>query len=102
MSGRVDRKRWSAAIALAALLAIAPTSLWAQAETGAAPAVNPATMRMPTNVIEMIQSLGMWVYPFAALSLITVWSTVERFVMLRRSRVIPKPAFSEAGRIRRA
>jgi biopolymer transport protein ExbB len=91
MSDRVDRKRWSAAIALAALFAIAPTWLWAQAETGAAPAVDPAAMRMPTNIVEMIHSLGVWVYPFAALSLVTVWSTVERFVMLRRSRVIPKP-----------
>jgi biopolymer transport protein ExbB len=91
MSGRVDRKQWSALIALAAIVSFIPTAVWAQADAAEAPAVDPAAMRMPTNIIEMIQSLGVWVYPFAALSLITVWSTVERFVMLRRSRVIPKP-----------
>jgi biopolymer transport protein ExbB len=92
MSYGGDWKRWLAVIALAAIaVVIVSPSLWAQDGGPEQPVINPAAMRMPTNVIEMIQALGIWVYPFAAVSLITVWSTVERFVMLRRSRVIPKP-----------
>lgn len=91
MSGRFDRKLWSALIALTAIVVFVPTCAYAQGDAAAAPGVDPAAMRMPTNIIEMVQSLGVWVYPFAALSLVTVWSSVERFVVLRRSRVIPKP-----------
>ncbi len=68
------------------LLAQAPAA--APSSTDKAPDV---VQQMPTNVVEMIQSLGVWVVPFAVLSLVMLWSAVERFVMLRRGRVVPKP-----------
>lgn len=72
------------------------TTLWlaSPAFAQSAPAAEnapPAMQPMPTNIVEMIQSLGVWVIPFAVLSLVLLWSTVERTVMLRRGRVIPRP-----------
>jgi len=74
----------------AALLLVffSPSSTFAEEAGGAA---MPAVQKMPTSITEMAQSLGYWGVPFAVLSLLTVWSAVERFVMLRRGRVIPKP-----------
>ncbi|MBX3441929.1 MAG: MotA/TolQ/ExbB proton channel family protein [Planctomyces sp.] len=79
-------KSIAAAVAVACALGAATTAC-AQAD-----AQDPAGLqRMPTNSIEMIRSLGWWVVPFAALSLVALWSASERLVMLRRGRVIPKP-----------
>jgi biopolymer transport protein ExbB len=82
-------------ISLAAIAvsgAIAPALAFAQAGEAAAPkAGDGAIVHLPTNIIEMAQALGVWVIPFAVLSLVSLWSAVERFIMLRRGRVIPKP-----------
>lgn len=88
MPARRLRSRMIGTCALVLLpLAFATNSLAQDAPAAPAPAVQ----RMPTNIIEMIQALGVWAVPFAALSLLMLWSAVERFVMLRRGRVIPKP-----------
>lgn len=42
-------------------------------------------------LLEMVRSLNYWVIPFALATLIAVWFTTERLVVLRRGRVIPKP-----------
>lgn len=80
-------------VVLIATMVCAP--VLAIAQDAAAPAAIQAEdgtiQRMPTNVIEMMQSLGYWNIPFAVLSLVALWASVERFVMLRRGRVIPKP-----------
>ena len=47
--------------------------------------------RISTNVIDMIHALGVWNIPFAIASVIFLWFTVDRLVVLRRGRVIPKP-----------
>jgi len=94
MSSRRNRQRILAAtVAFAAWM---PVLAYAQAG-GGSPVASPTgpseatVQRMPTNVIEMMESLGYWNVPFAALSLVAVWASVERFVMLRKGRVIPKP-----------
>ncbi|QDT55063.1 Biopolymer transport protein ExbB [Caulifigura coniformis] len=83
------RSRWIGLCAFAAsLLCVAPALLAQEAPAAAAPAIE---QQMPTNIIEMVESLGLWALPFAVLSLVLLWSSVERFVMLRRGRVVPKP-----------
>lgn len=47
--------------------------------------------RISTNVIDMIEALGVWVVPFAIASIIFLWFSVDRLVVLRRGRVIPRP-----------
>jgi biopolymer transport protein ExbB len=47
--------------------------------------------KISTNVIDMINSLGVWNIPFAMASIVFLWFTVDRLVALRRGRVIPKP-----------
>lgn len=44
-----------------------------------------------TNMLDMIQALGIFAYPFAIATLTALWFIVERLVVLRRGRVIPKP-----------
>ncbi|MEW4529468.1 MotA/TolQ/ExbB proton channel family protein [Maioricimonas sp. JC845] len=46
---------------------------------------------LPTNIIEIVRSLEYWIIPFALATLIALWFTTERMVVLRRGRVIPKP-----------
>jgi biopolymer transport protein ExbB len=105
MSARSFRSRLIGASALVAVFTIAAAPLLAQGE--AAGSATPVVQPMPKNVVEMIESLGAWVVPFAVLSLVMLWSAVERFVMLRRGRVVPKPfvqrflALVEAGELGR-
>ena len=47
--------------------------------------------KISTNVIGMIDSLGYWNIPFALSSVIFLWFSVDRMVVLRRGRVIPGP-----------
>ena len=70
------------------------------APASATPATTPAAPAKPkdervtkisTNIIQMIDSLGGWVIPFAIASIILLWFTVDRMVVLRRGRVIPRP-----------
>jgi biopolymer transport protein ExbB len=46
---------------------------------------------LPTTVIGLFSALGIWTVPFAAVTLVAVWVTADRLVVLRRGRVIPKP-----------
>ena len=44
---------------------------------------------IPTTPIEIIEQLNFWLVPFLLASIIAVWFTIERVVVLRRTRVIP-------------
>lgn len=44
---------------------------------------------IPTTPIEIIEKLNFWLVPFLLASIIAVWFTIERVVVLRRTRVIP-------------
>jgi len=46
---------------------------------------------MPTGLVGVVEALGYWVIPFGLATLISLWFTTERVVVLRRGRVIPKP-----------
>jgi biopolymer transport protein ExbB len=44
-----------------------------------------------TILMEMVDALDEWIVPFALATVIAVWFTAERLVVLRRGRVIPRP-----------
>lgn len=44
---------------------------------------------IPTTPVEIIEKLNFWLVPFLLASIIAVWFTIERIVVLRRTRVIP-------------
>lgn len=44
-----------------------------------------------TRLFDALSALGYWIVPFLAATLIAVWFTTERLVVLRRGRVIPRP-----------
>ncbi len=44
-----------------------------------------------TMILEMFHSLSFFSVPFALATLIAIWFSVERIVVLRRGRVIPRP-----------
>ena len=44
---------------------------------------------IPTTPVEIITKLNFWLIPFLLASIIAVWFTIERLVVLRRTRVIP-------------
>ncbi len=46
---------------------------------------------LPTSIIELFGALGWWTVPFGAVTVVAVWVTADRLVVLRRGRVIPKP-----------
>lgn len=47
---------------------------------------------IPSGLLEIMQAMGfVFVIPFAAASFIAVWFAIERLVILRRARVIPRP-----------
>ena len=47
---------------------------------------------IPSGLLEVMQAMGfVFVIPFAAASFIAVWFAIERLVILRRARVIPRP-----------
>ncbi len=56
-----------------------------------APAGAPRRSALPTNLVEIAQALDYWIIPFALATLVAVWFSTERLVVLRRGRVIPKP-----------
>jgi biopolymer transport protein ExbB len=68
-----------------------PASPAPNAEAAAAKPGAPKVSKISTNVIDMIDALGVWVVPFALASIIFLWFTVDRLVMLRTGRVIPRP-----------
>ncbi|NOX55826.1 MAG: MotA/TolQ/ExbB proton channel family protein [Planctomycetes bacterium] len=50
-----------------------------------------SALGIPTNPTEIILELRWWIVPFVLASIIAVWFAIERLVVLRRSRVIPRP-----------
>lgn len=66
------------------------TPLTETIEAEAQPAVE-GKGALPTNIIEIFLSLNYWIVPFGLATLISIWFTTERIVVLRRGRVIPKP-----------
>jgi len=62
----------------------------APASPGAKPAK--AHRSIPTRPLEIIEALGVpFIIAFGICSVITVWFSIERLVVLRRGRVIPRP-----------
>lgn len=47
--------------------------------------------KIPETPLEILQGLGVFVYPLGLASVLVLWVTIERLVVLRRSRVIPQP-----------
>ncbi|RMG38803.1 MAG: MotA/TolQ/ExbB proton channel family protein [Planctomycetota bacterium] len=45
---------------------------------------------IPTTPLEIFLAMGIWGVPFVVASVVAVWFTVERLVVLRRGRVIPR------------
>ncbi len=110
---RHSEGRWTsrsihrAGFQMAALLAVLTFAglLWQRAnaqETGAAEprptagkvAASPATAGpkgIPSEPIEVLFALGPMLYPMGLCSIILVWFSIERMVVLRRGRVIPRP-----------
>lgn len=93
------RRRWIAGTALLWLI-VAAIGNSARAQEGPeADSTTPvapelaadAEEDLPTTVIGLFSALRYWVFPFAAVTLIAVWVTADRLVVLRRGRVIPKP-----------
>jgi biopolymer transport protein ExbB len=87
-------RNWCAcALAWAAL---APAISFAQttpdSETGVVPELaEDAPEDLPTTIIGLFRALDIWTIPFALLTIVAVWVTADRLVVLRRGRVIPKP-----------
>jgi biopolymer transport protein ExbB len=75
---------------------LAPAISRAQATPEADPGVVPelaeeAPEDLPTTIIGLFDALGIWTIPFALVTIVGVWVTADRLVVLRRGRVIPKP-----------
>lgn len=51
----------------------------------------PTPKGIPRDPIEVLLALGPFLYPMALTSIIVVWFSIERLVVLRRGRVIPRP-----------
>jgi biopolymer transport protein ExbB len=49
------------------------------------------TRTLPTSVVDLIRALDWFIIPFVISTLLLIWFTVERMVVLRRGRVIPRP-----------
>jgi biopolymer transport protein ExbB len=62
-------------------------------ESGVVPelAEEQAPFNLSAMVIDLFRALGVWTVPFAAVTLVALWVTADRLVVLRRGRVIPKP-----------
>lgn len=71
----------------------AQTSLPTDALATSAPTTtdNALTRNLPTKLVDLIAALDWFLWPFIACTLIAIWFTTERLVVLRRGRVIPKP-----------
>ena len=61
---------------------------------GSAQTTDEKSSGIPTHPVEIIEQMSGWLVPFLIASVISVWFTIERMVVLRRSRVIPR-SFAE-------
>jgi biopolymer transport protein ExbB len=68
-----------------------PPAQGAGAPQAPAAAPAPGLTPLPTMILEMVNALGVWTVPFALTTLVAIWYTTERLVVLRRGRVIPRP-----------
>jgi biopolymer transport protein ExbB len=50
-----------------------------------------APKTIPREPMEVLLALGVFVYPLGITSIVVVWFSIERLVVLRSSRVIPRP-----------
>ncbi len=77
----------------AATPAVAQSPAADGADSGVVPelADEEAPFSLSTLVIDLFSALGVWTIPFAAVTLVALWVTADRLVVLRRGRVIPKP-----------
>lgn len=57
----------------------------------AAPASAVVKKGIPRDPLEVLFALGPFVYPLGLCSIVVVWFSIERLVVLRRGRVIPRP-----------
>ncbi len=57
----------------------------------ASPATPTPPKGIPRDPIEVLYALGPFLYPLGLTSIIVVWFSIERLVVLRRGRVIPRP-----------
>jgi len=78
--------------------AVAPSWALAQApsspadETGAQQQAAPPVSAIPTNLTEAAVAMGtFFLVSFIVCSIVAVWFVIERLVVLRRGRVIPRP-----------
>ena len=91
-------------LSCAAAVAIMPGLTWAQPpaenEVGRPVAAPPGQLdaaeaprsSIPQSPAEIVQALGLFfVIPFVGASVIALWFAIERLVVLRRGRVIPRP-----------
>jgi len=102
-SRRASRNRTLLALALVAagwpIVSLAqdtggvePGSVDAAVEEADSAAEVPQTSAIPTNPVEVVQAMSyFFVVPFVIASVIALWFAIERLVVLRRARVIPKP-----------
>lgn len=72
------------------------STAWSQDAVPVAPTEAPeATVAkkkgIPSEPIEVLYALGAFMYPLGLCSVIVVWFSIERVVVLRRGRVIPRP-----------
>lgn len=51
----------------------------------------PAPKGIPREPMEVLIALGPFLYPLGLASIVVVWFSIERLVVLRRGRVIPRP-----------
>lgn len=81
------------------LLALGLVTVRAQGTSGDVSATAPSTTNpeaaadpsgIPTHPVQVFEQMGYWVAPFLAASIIAVWFAIERLVVLRQSRVVPR------------
>lgn len=102
---RVRRALWRKALQVVTLVAVlaltVPSSPTATAQdpattvskpNAAADGLPPAKPKgIPRDPVEVFLALGPLMYPLGLCSIVLVWFSIERLVVLRRGRVIPRP-----------
>jgi biopolymer transport protein ExbB len=58
---------------------------------GPRPAAQEPPKSIPREPMEVLRALGLFLYPLGLCSIVVVWFSIERLVLLRRGRVIPRP-----------
>jgi len=69
-----------------------PSPVSPESVSGSPEALQPEALPsgIPTHPVEVLRQVHFWLIPFVIASIISVWFSIERLVVLRRSRVIPK------------